>query len=305
MENVEKSLVSLGILTYNSAKTVLETLDSAYAQTYKNIELIISDDSSKDDTVAICKSWIETHASRFVRCKLLTVDKNSGISANCNRLVSECKGEYVKYLAGDDIFYPSCIEDNMNHVGDSDLLISDLQRFRGDIVFRYNNPIDFEKFCKLSSKDRVHYYARTSFFCNVPTLFFKRILYNKVGMYDESEPMLEDVPFLLKVFASDAKVGYFPKVTIKYRDGGISNSGTISFHRILLHAFWNYRIKYLKRNSFLDQVLIIERKISGKVLNLSDKYPIALKLYTSRYNLIIRLLDYLLFGKCRSKKKKM
>lgn len=303
MENVEKTLVSLGILTYNSAKTVLETLDSAYAQTYKNIELIISDDCSKDDTVAICKSWIETHETRFVRCKLLTVDKNSGISANCNRLVSECKGEYVKYLAGDDIFLPSCIEDNMNHVGDRDLLISDLQRFRGNIILRYNNPIDFEKFCKLSSKDRAHYYARTSFFCNVPTLFFKRSLYDKVGMYDESEPMLEDVPFLLKVFASDAKVGYFPKVTIKYRDGGISNSSTISFHLILLHAFWNYRVKWLDSNSLLDLLLILDRKMFAKVLKLSEQYPIVLKIYSSKYNLIIKILYRLLFRKCRFKKK--
>lgn len=295
MESIDKPLVSVGVLTYNSSKTVLETLDSAYAQTYKNIELIISDDCSKDETVALCEAWLEKHSDRFVRCKLLTVKKNRGISANCNRLVSECKGEYIKYLAGDDIFLPTCIEDNMDAVNDCDMLISDLQRFRDNVMLNQTNSIDFEKFSKLSPQKRVHFYARTCFFCNVPTLFFKRTIYNKVGMYDQNEPMLEDVPILLRVFASDTKVGYLPKVTVKYRDGGISNSYTISFFRILLHAFWNYRIKYLKNDSILDQLLIFERKFFSKVLAFSEKYPKIIEVYNSRYNLPLRAFNYLLF----------
>ena len=54
-------LVSIIVITYNSAKFVLETLESAKAQTYQNIELIISDDGSTDNTVQICREWLKNN----------------------------------------------------------------------------------------------------------------------------------------------------------------------------------------------------------------------------------------------------
>lgn len=121
-------------------------------------------------------------------------------------------------------------------------------------------------------------------------------------MYDENEPMLEDVPFLLKLFASDAKVAYFPKVTIKYRDGGISNSNTTRFYRILIHAFWNYRIHYLDKSSFLDRMLVCERSLFERLIGNKDKVQGVLKFYLSRYNLFCKILNSLLFWECRIKK---
>lgn len=299
MDTINEPLVSIGIITYNSAKTVLETLESAYAQTYKNLELIISDDCSKDETVSLCQKWVEEHSDRFVRCEILTVDKNTGISANCNRMVAACHGTYIKSLAGDDVFLPTCIEDNVANIRNADMQISDLVRFRDELILDYCNPIDFYKFCDLTHSERVHYYARTSFFCNVPTLFFRKSLYNEVGMYDENEPMLEDVPFLLKVFASDAKISYLPTRTIKYRDGGISNSNTIKFYKILQHAFWNYRINYLDNSNFLDRILVCERRFFEHLIARNDTVHGFLKFYLSRYNILNRVLYHFLFNKCR------
>lgn len=78
-------LVSIPVITYNSAKTVIETLDSIKAQTYPNIELIISDDCSTDDTVQLCREWIEKNGERFERTELISVTKNTGVSGNNNR----------------------------------------------------------------------------------------------------------------------------------------------------------------------------------------------------------------------------
>ncbi len=58
MDKSRETLVSIVVITYNSAKFILETLESSKAQTYKNIELIISDDCSTDNTVEICQQWI-------------------------------------------------------------------------------------------------------------------------------------------------------------------------------------------------------------------------------------------------------
>ena len=70
-------MVSIIVITYNSAKYVLETLESARAQTYQNIELIISDDGSQDNTVEMCKDWLSENNKCFVSTELLTVEKNT------------------------------------------------------------------------------------------------------------------------------------------------------------------------------------------------------------------------------------
>ena len=114
--SLEKSpLVSIIVITYNSSKYVLETLESAKAQTYKNIELIISDDGSKDGTINICEKWIEENEFHFKRTKIITVEKNTGIPANCNRGVNSSNGEWVKLIAGDDILIEECIEINIEN----------------------------------------------------------------------------------------------------------------------------------------------------------------------------------------------
>jgi glycosyltransferase involved in cell wall biosynthesis len=115
-KNFEEILVSVPVITYNSSKYVLETLESIKAQTYQNIELIISDDCSTDNTVEICRKWIEENKSRFVRTELITSDVNTGVSANGNRGRNACRGEWIKSIAGDDLLMPNCIESYVNYV---------------------------------------------------------------------------------------------------------------------------------------------------------------------------------------------
>ena len=113
-------LVSVAVITYNSSNTVIETLDSIFAQTYPDLELIISDDCSSDNTVAVCRQWIAEHKTRFVYTTIIESPVNTGISANLNRAEDACKGNWVKGIAGDDLLLPECIETYMQYVGDRD-----------------------------------------------------------------------------------------------------------------------------------------------------------------------------------------
>ena len=113
-------LVSIVVLTYNSSKYVIETLESAYNQTYQNVELIVTDDSSQDSTLSIVEEWISIHKSRFIACKLIQSSTNTGIPANLNRGIRNCKGEWVKIIAGDDILLPKCIEHLTTYIRDDD-----------------------------------------------------------------------------------------------------------------------------------------------------------------------------------------
>ena len=91
-------LVSVVVITYNSAQYVLETLNSIKEQSYSNIELIISDDCSKDKTVEICRDWLAKNKEKFVRTELITVEKNTGTSANINRGIKASKGKWIKSI---------------------------------------------------------------------------------------------------------------------------------------------------------------------------------------------------------------
>ena len=113
---MSKPIVSISVITYNSSKYVLDTLESVKAQIYSPLELVVSDDCSTDDTVAICRDWIEKNKERFVSAKVVVAPKNRGISANYNQGMDNCTGDYIKEIAGDDMLLPNCVEDYVNFV---------------------------------------------------------------------------------------------------------------------------------------------------------------------------------------------
>ena len=98
--------VSIIILTFNSGEFIRETLESVLSQDYDNYELIVGDDCSVDDTVAIVGSYRERFGGRL---KLIAGQENEGISRNFNKCLRVCTGEYVFLLGGDDIFLPGKI----------------------------------------------------------------------------------------------------------------------------------------------------------------------------------------------------
>ncbi len=98
--------VSICIPTYNGEAFIEETIKSAIAQTYPNIELIVSDDGSTDRTIAIAQSFQSQTAVDF----RIILHRNYGLSQNWNFCISQATGEYIKFLFQDDLLEPECIE---------------------------------------------------------------------------------------------------------------------------------------------------------------------------------------------------
>ena len=78
----KKPTVTVSVITYNSAKYVAETLESIKNQSYPNLILQISDDCSTDNTIDICKSWINKNKDRFVKTKIIVSEYNTGVNGN-------------------------------------------------------------------------------------------------------------------------------------------------------------------------------------------------------------------------------
>lgn len=220
-------LVSVPVISYNSAKTVVETLESIKAQSYPNIELIISDDCSVDNTVELCKIWTAKNKGRFERVEIITVEKNTGVAGNCNRAYAACKGEWVKSIAGDDILLPNCIQDCTTYVLEHPNTIylfgrcfafgaNENECKQIDLFFDYS-------FFSLTSDEQLH---RLVFERNcVPgvTMFYNRERSNQIGVKDDSRiPLLEDWPRWINLLRAGVKFHFIDKELVMYRVGGIS-----------------------------------------------------------------------------------
>ena len=112
-------LVSAVVVTYNSADTVIETLDSIYNQTYPRIELIVSDDYSTDNTGEIVREWCRTHRQRFERVLIRNPKRNLGVTKNCNHAIAQANGKWIAEMGGDDILLEECIKEKIEYASNN------------------------------------------------------------------------------------------------------------------------------------------------------------------------------------------
>ncbi len=105
METKKEELVTLLVLAYNTEKYIKKCLDSLINQTYKNLQIILIDDGSKDDSGKIC----DEYAKEDARIEVIH-EKNQGPSAARNLGISMAKGKYISFIDTDDYTEPTIIE---------------------------------------------------------------------------------------------------------------------------------------------------------------------------------------------------
>jgi glycosyltransferase involved in cell wall biosynthesis len=123
--------VSIAMCTYNGAKYIHQQLDSLLSQTYHNFELIIVDDSSKDNTVEILREY----ESQDQRIKIYENEKNVGFIQNFSKAISLCNGDFIALADQDDIWKKEKIELFMEAIGDNVLIYSD-----AILIDEYSHP---------------------------------------------------------------------------------------------------------------------------------------------------------------------
>lgn len=245
-------LVSIVVITYNSSAYVIETLESAKAQTYQNIELIISDDCSQDNTVELCRDWLNVNKNRFVSTILLEVEENTGIAPNCNRGLVAVKGEWVKLIAGDDILQENCV----------DVFVKIAQReyekygifvCSSSLFYLENNTkvISHKKtLFPVKEEDQMLYYVskRPTI---APFVFFNSKVLKALGGFNEKYKMLEDFPFFFTYLQEGFRFYFIEQSLVLYRisESSISNSsvsaGRSMFKKDLQNAVRDLANPYL------------------------------------------------------------
>lgn len=290
-------LVTIVVITYNTQDFVLETLESIRKQTYPNIELIISDDGSKDETVSLCNNWLQANSHFFVHTKLITTEQNGGIPANCNRGIKAASGEWVKLIAGDDVLEPDCITDNVNFA----LSGTEIEAIHSESAY-YEDTFEEKNFLQIKNiKDEKFNRQGISVqnqlilllqgcYVNTPTVFMKRGLFKKFGYYDESIRTVEDWPMWIKLSKNGVKFHYLPMVTVRYRvhNRSVTNRGkdTAMFTK-QQDTEWQVHEKYILKElpPLRRNLEILEHRRIG----------ILKKLGFTKRTLAARLLNYITF----------
>lgn len=105
----ENPLVTVALFAYNQERFVREAVESAFAQTYLPLQIILSDDCSTDGTFEIMREMVSAYSGRH-RVLLVRNEQNEGIGGHINRVMKLAEGELIVGVAGDDISMPTRVE---------------------------------------------------------------------------------------------------------------------------------------------------------------------------------------------------
>lgn len=203
--------ISIITSVWNNKETIKDAIDSVLSQTYENIEYIIVDGGSSDGTVEVVQSYGDK-IHKFIS------EKDKGIYDGLNKGVSLASGDVVAFLHSDDLYVDENVVANVVDIFirlQVDGVYSDLvytTKQDTSKVLRYWKSRPFEMKMLSSGWMPAH-----------PTLFLKRSVYEKFGMFDLSFRIAADYDFMLRVLSAGLKVHYLPKVLYKMRVGGESN----------------------------------------------------------------------------------
>lgn len=294
-------LISVVVISYNSERFIEETLNSIRAQTYPNVELIISDDASVDNTVAIAEKWISDNSKRFVRSQIVSSGENQGIPGNLNRGIRAATGKYIKHIAADDILAPKCLETAYKFCERKgyDILFSNVSSFFE--TWEESEKESFawdEKFFKKGIKEKIEILSSQNILFS-PTAFYKKELIEKTGYFDETYRCMEDYPMWIKLLENGFDIAGENFVSVFYRMHQNSLSNPIRGERAINTRFYyddkkffeekrlpvlreckNYkRIRYMRVNYFFNDIIIF----LGNRKNILVKGLLKVKQFVLRY----------------------
>lgn len=274
---------TFAIITYNQRSLIVEQLESIkrqvenYGQEYET-DIVLSDDCSKDDTVAVAEKWLNQHRHLFRNVKILVAEKNQGVVENFIKMISNVETEYCKYLAGDDFYFANNVYEAA--YGKSFVLSPTLHLYgrsvnREDQRWLYKEYLFFDK-SKLGRVVRKRLEYQTSL--ETPGVLWKKSLVDE-GLYAalKEYKWIEDVPLWYYLLKKDIDVEVTGKPIVVYRmDAGISQNK-----------------KHEKVTVFDEEVLKIRREIQ---VHMNDK------IYRKKRAIAKRIIKYFLSDCARVRK---
>ncbi len=248
--------ISIITSTYNSGKTVKDTLESILNQSYKDIELLIIDGKSKDNTLEIIKQY-----EKLFQGKLHYISEaDKGIYDAMNKGIRMATGDVVGILNSDDLFTSNNVIQKIAEAFEQD---SKLDAVYGDVHFV--NPNNLDKCVRYySSKIFKRNLMKLGFMPAHPSFYTRRECFNKYGLYKTDYKVAADFEFLLRViYKENINIQYLPIDMVTMRTGGASTSGIESHKRIMKEHLQAFR-----ENGIYTNIIFLSLRYFYKVFEI-------------------------------------
>lgn len=260
-------LVTVGVALYNHEKYIIECLESIVKQSYTNIELIVINDGSSDNSFEVAKNYLDNQ--NYNKNYKIITRSNKGMCNTLNEIAEQAKGKYISFIGSDDYWMLNKIEDQVNYLENNP-----------DIILVHSNSIKVDENCKeiglldYSSKknsgDMFESLILGSGGINTPSHLYKTEIYSKIGFYDSSFKF-EDIDFWLRL-TKEYRIGYIDKIHTFYRWHGENLSDDKN------------KLKF-----YNDEIVKIFNK---NIENESLKKKAILRIYRKSYLLALRTLEF-------------
>lgn len=275
--NIDYPLVSICIPTYNGEGYIAEAMDSALAQTYPNLEIVVSDDSSTDSTLQIIKAYKgKTSIPIFIHHH-----EPKGIGANWNHCIKNANGVYIKFLFQDDVLLPNCIEtmvDVIEH-GKNISLVACKREFIIEPTFLNAETKqwivtygDLQKHLSLPIKNNIIYLDASLFKLDTlftsplnkvgepSTILFRKDLVDTIGYFREDLNQVLDYEFCYRVLKKK-RIAIITDTLVRFRlhnnQATVKNKGNDTYgadHKIYERIIYDTYFWYL--NTKMKKVML-------------------------------------------------
>ena len=272
-EEIKDCFLTITVITYNSEAFIDETLESISQQCSLDIQIILADDASTDNTLFKLKNWKTRNEVNFNEILLLESKKNRGIIENYRRTFDNTKGIWLKAIAGDDLFYRTAIKSmrsdaNKNPknpiiIGKAKLIGNQINK---DVILPKHERIKNLKTINQCKK----YIFEGEIFPGVSFMIQTKVL-REIDVFKYAKGQIEDIPFQLELLTNGYHFKFSEHIYIKYRQHEKSVSSKhdyetlskiyLEYQRILLtYAFRNIKVIYILNaswNLFFGQIIFL------------------------------------------------
>lgn len=200
--------ISIITITYNSEKTLEETIKSVITQDYPNWEYLIIDGGSKDQTLNIIEKYRK-------QISLVISEPDKGISDAFNKGIKNATGEIIGIINSDDLLLPNALKTIANNYEPN------VGVYRGNTIIW--NDINQSQIIAYPTMKFSLYSLKKRIICHQST-FVKKDIYKEFGLYKESFKYMMDVDLLLRLYKNKVRFKYVDAELAVFRLGGVTNN---------------------------------------------------------------------------------
>jgi len=243
--------MKLSIITvvYNNERTITDAIKSVLGQTYKNIEYIIIDGASTDRTLELIQPYRQQVAQ-------LISAADKGIYDAMNKGIRLATGDVIGILNSDDVYADGEV---LQDVMDAFINDSSLDMVYGDLVYVKSDDTN-AIVRRWFSKPYYTKYFEDGHVPPHPSLFIKRAVYEKAGLFNDKMRLAADYEFMLRVFKKYYfKSTHISRILVKMRMGGATNKSWKNIVRGNLEILSAWKINQLKAPLLLMPYRMIRR----------------------------------------------